>query len=113
MEQWSLTVYKFTDPDRNSSPRLINEAVTASISGSFCRGEADVVQRTSDSHVYCNTAQPTFHQDESQQAEWRAAEICYFKEKILAKTGPNKILMLLIDCQGERAQRAQTGLQNT
>lgn len=59
MEQWVLTVYKLTDTDRNSSPRLINEAVTASILGSFCHGEADVVQRTSDSHVYCNTARPT------------------------------------------------------
>lgn len=59
MEQWVLTIYKLTEGDQNSSSRLINVAVTASIEGFSCHGEADVAQRTSGSHVYCKKDQPT------------------------------------------------------
>lgn len=59
MEQWVLTVYKFTEGDQNSSLRLINVAVTTTIEEFSCHSEADVAQRTSGSHVYCKKDQPT------------------------------------------------------
>lgn len=107
VQQWVSTVGfdKLTDANGNSSPRLINEAVTR-----LYQGRADAVQRRPESHVYWKTARLTHlsHQDDSRPAEWRVAETCYFKEELRAKNGPNNISMLLIDCGRERARRAQT-----
>lgn len=98
MEQWVLTVYKLTDADPNSSPRLINEAVTPSISGSVCHREPGVGQRTSESHVYCKTAGPTcFIKMTHSRPNGERRKSAISKRKNLAKTGPNKISMLLID----------------